>query len=242
MAFPNGRSIQLRYIDPELKKEVRLSTGTHDEAEALEQKAKLEAKLLLGLDIKAKRRSSGGLAMQWSDFREQYTELRLNALRPKAAQAAESRLDLVERILKPNVLADVASGEALALLQSRLLAGVENPSKRPRSKHSVKSRMAAVVAALIWACEIGWLETVPRFTSVEVAKLKKMKGRPISGEEFDRMISMTKKVVGDAAASSWEYLLRGAALSGLRLDELMHLSWDDSNEIMLFGNTGPNRC
>jgi hypothetical protein len=48
IARPDGRPIQLRYTDPETKREVRISTGTRDEDEAADQKEKLEAKLLLG--------------------------------------------------------------------------------------------------------------------------------------------------------------------------------------------------
>ncbi len=68
MAKPNGRPIQLRYTDPATGKEVRISTATHDESEAAEHKQKLEAKLLLGIDAKPKRRV-GGPTMQWADFR-----------------------------------------------------------------------------------------------------------------------------------------------------------------------------
>src|SRR4051812_8228635 len=75
-----GRKIELRYTDPETKKEVRISTGTLDESEALEQKKELEAKLLLGIDAKPKKRA-GGPYMDWEDFRERYRELQLNGLR-----------------------------------------------------------------------------------------------------------------------------------------------------------------
>ena len=52
-----GRKIELRYTDPTTGKEHRISTGTLDEGDAQEQKQRLEAKLLLGIDAKpAKRR------------------------------------------------------------------------------------------------------------------------------------------------------------------------------------------
>ena len=38
-------------------------------------------------------------------------------------------------------------------------------------------------------------------------------------------------VVGDVAAESWQYLMWGIWESGLRIDELMHVSWDDANQI-----------
>jgi integrase len=89
-----------------------------------------------------------------------------------------------------------------------------------------------VMAALNWAAEEkGWLESVPKIPKVKTAKLRHMKGRPITTEEFERMLEVTAAVVGEAAAPSWKHLLRGLWLSALRLDELMHVSWDDRNEI-----------
>ncbi|QEG35485.1 hypothetical protein [Bythopirellula goksoeyrii] len=45
------------------------------------------------------------------------------------------------------------------------------------------------------------------------------RGRPITGEEFDRMIEVTPKVVGNVAAESWRLLLRRLWTSGLRISE-----------------------
>ncbi len=36
-----------------------------------------------------------------------------------------------------------------------------------------------------------------------------MRGRAITGEEFDRMIKAVPKVVENAAAKSWEFYLNG---------------------------------
>ncbi len=47
LARPTNRAIQLRYFCPDQKREIRISTGTRDEDEALRQKQELEAKLLL---------------------------------------------------------------------------------------------------------------------------------------------------------------------------------------------------
>ena len=71
-----------------------------------------------------------------------------------------------------------------------------------------------------------------------------MKGRPITGEEFERMLAMLPKVVLGKLASptpeqeavraavveSWKYYLTGLWLSGLRLQESLLLYWDDGDE------------
>ena len=40
------------------------------------------------------------------------------------------------------------------------------------------------------------------------------------------MLEVTVQIVGEEAADSWRFVLRGIWNSALRIDELMHLSWD----------------
>ena len=58
-----------------------------------------------------------------------------------------------------------------------------------------------------------------------------MKGRPIAGEEFDRMLARVESVVGKDAADSWKHFLRGLWLSGLRLGESLNLWWDRDDRL-----------
>lgn len=69
--------------------------------------------------------------------------------------------------------------------------------------------MGAVLAALHWAHLQGWLQSVSPIRKVKVGKFKAMKGRPITTEEFERMLKKTASVVGKQAAPSWQYLQRG---------------------------------
>jgi len=231
IAKPKGRPIQLRYTDPATGKEIRISTGTTDEAAAIEQKKDLEAKLRLGQDAKPSRKAKGGATMPWDDFRQRYSKIHLSTL-PKSAHDYESRLDITEQILKPKTLADVANAETLHELQQKLLAGVASPRKKTRSPHTVKVHMSVVLAALRWAEYQGWLPAVPRVKLVKTAKLKHMKGRPLTADEFRAMIDATPKVVGAKAAPSWRYLLRGLWESGLRLSEIFHVHWSDPKFIV----------
>ncbi len=65
-----------------------------------------------------------------------------------------------------------------------------------------------------------------------------MKGRPITGEEFERMLANVTPVVGPDAAESWERLLRGLWLSGLRLSEALALRWDDATGAIVVDMSG----
>jgi hypothetical protein len=158
---------------------VRISTNTYDSETANELRAKLEAKLLLGIDAKPRRRRAGGPSMDWQEFRERYAELQLSTLREKSQDDATYRLDIAERILKPKRLSDVANSEALHELQSSLLAGEGTKKPKPRSPHTVRTHMAVLMAALNWAAYMGWLPAVPKLRRAKVSKLRHMKGRPL---------------------------------------------------------------
>jgi len=226
IARPSGRPLQLRYYCPHEKREIRRSTGTRDEDAAAWQKAELEARLLLGLEARPEHRTTQGPDMPWADFREQYKELHLNTIRDSSAMHAESRLDVAERILRPRTLGDVADPNALTRLQAKLLDGDQSRRKKPRSRHTVRGYMGSVLAAVKWAHLQGWLPSAPKIQKVSTTKRKTMKGRPITKEEFVKMLKCTRREVGKEAAKSWRYLLRGLWESALRLNELMHVSWD----------------
>jgi integrase len=166
--------------------------------------------------------------------------LQLAGLREKSRIDAESRLDIAERILKPRTLANVANSEALHDLQARLLAGEESEvgkkgerrPRGPRSPVTARNYIVTVLAALSWAEYMGWPPSVPKVRKLKLSKLRQMKGRPLVGEEFDRMLASVATEVGTEAAKSWKYLLRGAWESALRLDELMHVHWTDLQYIV----------
>ena len=59
-----------------------------------------------------------------------------------------------------------------------------------------------------------------------------MKGRPVTTEEFERMLTKTADVVGETAAPSWRHFLCGLWLSGLRLGEALELWWDRDDRLL----------
>ncbi len=57
-----------------------------------------------------------------------------------------------------------------------------------------------------------------------------MRGRPITAEEFERMLAKTASIVEKSNSKSWKFFLRGLWWSGLRLTEATSLHWtDDTN-------------
>ena len=152
-------------------------------------------------------------------------------VRDKTAAAAESRLDIAERILKPRTLGDMADPTALQQLQAKLLAGVKSQRGKQRSPHTVKGYMAHVLAARNWANLQNWRPHAPKVRKLKTSKQKSMKGRPITRDEFQQMSKAVTEVVGESAFASWTHVLRGLWESALRINELMNVSWDKPGTI-----------
>jgi integrase len=74
-----------------------------------------------------------------------------------------------------------------------------------------------------------WIEKIPVIEKLPTDEV--MKGRPVSGEEFERMLKVTPQVVGRDAASSWLFALRVLWESGFRIGDLMDFHWDDDRHI-----------
>jgi integrase len=231
IARPAGRPFQVRYFCQKENREIRVSVGSRDESDAQKLLAEIKAKLLLGLDVRPNTDKTCGPDMLWEHFREEYRKHHLSTLRDNSVCDIECRLDLAERIMKPKTLGDLGQPEVLLRLQTRLLNGEESRRKMPRSSHTVRGYIASVLAALNWAYELRWLPDRPQIKKIKTSKQKVMKGRPISEAEFRRMLDSTPDVVGPAAAASWRFILRGLWNSALRIDELMHVSWDKPGTI-----------
>jgi len=248
IARPAGRPFQLRYTCPTQGREIRISIGCRDEATAEREKRELEARLTLGIAPDRRRKEPTGPEMSWDTFRERYRQAELNHQRERSAESAESRLDIAERILKPRTLGDVAKPDALTELQSLLLAGAHSRYGRARSPHTVKSYMTVVIGALNWAESQEWIQRVPKIKKLKTSKRKQAKGRPLHLEEFEGMEmcigvgllglkpsddEKAKERKREQAAKipaeildSWRHVILGLWTSGLRLEEMMHVSWD----------------
>ena len=84
-----------------------------------------------------------------------------------------------------------------------------------------------IKAGLRWGERQGLMVKAP---AIEMPKLPKgqslAKHRPVTAEEFDRLLLAVPKV-RPHDAPAWERLLRGLWLSGLRLGEAVALDWND---------------
>lgn len=135
--------------------------------------------------------------------------------------------------------------ECYALLRRRLEA--DDPRHGTRSFIRVlrlleKFSLPQLGSALTWAVRWGMLPKRPDMGGgSKKSKGKMSKGRPITGEEFDRMLAKVPDIVlkdernprisrdyadSERIVESWRHYLRGLWLSGLRLGESLELFWD----------------
>jgi integrase len=217
VAYGDRTNLIMRYADPMTGKYVCKSSGQRTRKEAERAAAKWEAELREG-------RYCPGSKMAWADFRTRYEDEVLGSLAAATDRKVSGVFNSIESILSPKRLRDLTA-QRLSYFQSKL-------REAGRSENTIKSCLAHLQAALNWAVSQRILSAAPTIQFPKRAKGgKMMKGRPITGEEFDRMIAAAAKVVGADRAPSWTHYLRGLWLSGLRLAESLELCWDRDDKL-----------
>ncbi|MCA9171987.1 MAG: hypothetical protein KDB23_30180, partial [Planctomycetales bacterium] len=174
----------------------------------------------------------------WDEAYDQYRLNRTTRVRPMSLTHALSRIQLAERIFAAQredfglstgfMVQEVMTLEGLEFLQDRLLAGDEGRYDE-RSANTVNSTMGAVMAFVNFCYRRGWISTVPHLEKLDADD--KMRGRPISDDEFQRLIEATPIVVGTEGAASWQFTLKLIWESGFRLGDVMDFCWHDSRHI-----------
>ncbi len=206
--WAEGRPLMLRWTDPISGKRKTKSTGTTSQRKAERLAGELEGKLRAGSTMLPSR-------ITWREFREKYDDEKLAGLARDTREAYNVALDHVSRVLAP---------DRLCRLSSQAMSGfVASLRKGGMGETTIDRHLRHIGAALRWAERQGYLTKAP---TIDRPKLPgKMKGRPITGEEFDRMVEAAPKVRKQDPAP-WQRLLRGLWLSGLRISEAVKLSWD----------------
>jgi len=231
-SYGTGRNLGLTYFDPISGKKVAKSSGTTDRTAAERAAAVWQDELNSGRYRPPSR-------ITWQEFRERYEQERLATLSPATMRSAASALNHVETVLnpdRPGKLTTAALSHFQAELRKpRLVTEVATENgrevKRTVTKPGMRDTTLAchlrhIKAALNWGVSMGLLASAPRIHMPKKAKGQTMmRGRPITAEEFDRLIDAVPKVRPDDPAA-WVRYLTGLWLSGLRLAESLTLSWD----------------
>lgn len=211
--YPDRDNLVMRYCCPLTGKQVSRSTGTNRRREAEKTAAKWEAELQEG-------RYQRDARMGWDEFRVFWEQSRLPSLKPESACKYASTFNAFESLCRPAKIADLTTTRVTTFAAELRSKGLAEPSVAKHLRH--------LKAIARWAHRQSLLVKVPEFEMPNRAAVAKMKGRPITGEEFDRLLDSVPSVVGDDAAESWQHLLRGLWWSGLRLGEALALRWEQT--------------
>ncbi len=160
------------YDDPLTGRRITKSTKQTTLKAAEKVAAKWEAELQEG-------RYKPKVNITWADFREAFLSARDHDCTDKGYSGFVSALNAVERHLKVERVAELTTPRIAYLVkQLRTMDKV--------SDETIRSYLSHLRAALNWANRQEMLREVPAFDMPKSAK--KMKGRPITTEEFERML------------------------------------------------------
>lgn len=165
---------------------------------------------------------------QWDDFVERYVREKVSTLAPSSQAEIQCTLNRIKEIINPLSVGAIDS-EAIGLFSFSLRKREYNG--KLLSPATIKKQLVNLHGILNWAFRQQIIGKVPYIEKPKVPA--EMKGRPVTGEEFDRMIDKVVSVTGIDAAPSWEFLLRGLYWSGLRLEEAVELHWANDEKIMI---------
>lgn len=185
-------------------------------------------------------RYRGNENITWDDFCIRYEAEIVASLAKRTGEKWQSTANAVETIINPKLLRTLDETQ-ISRFQSKL-------RDNGLAESSIKGHLAHLKAALRWAHDQKMIAAVPKIAMPKRAN--GMKGRPITAEEFERMLSKVPAVVtlkpkkGETpkppeavaaltarVAASWAFLLRGLWLSGLRLGEALDLHWTDHSKL-----------
>ncbi|HEV3339024.1 MAG TPA: site-specific integrase [Pirellulales bacterium] len=214
--FGDRKNLQLQYIDPITQKKKTRSAGTSNRREAEKAAGKWEDELRTG-------RYKPAVKMTWDDFWTRYDDEVLSGLAEKTAKKAFCVRSVVEDILSPQRISDL-NADRLSYFQAEL-------RRRGNTEDTISGYLGHLRSALKWATRMTMLREVPAIAMPK--RTAGSKGRPITGEEFERMLAKTVDVVGTEAAASFEHYLRGLWWSGLRLGESLELWWDRDDRLLV---------
>ena len=206
------RALAMVYFNPVTGKKIARSTGTRDEREAFARAAVWQDELNTGRYVPASR-------LTWADFRKRVDAEKLAAMPESTQVAYRVALDHLQRLADP---------DRVTKLTPQVLSRFQAEARKQGMKATTLARhLRHIKAALRWGERQGLLAKAP---AIEMPKLPKgqslAKHRPVTTEEFERLLLATPRV-RKHDAPQWRRLLRGLWFSGLRLSEALALDWND---------------
>lgn len=209
----------LQWDDPTTGKRITRSSKCKDRRSAERAAIDKERELATGQGIATRR--------TFAQFVSLYQMEHLMSLALRSRLKAVSVLECYNRLMNPKSIENVTAA-AIATYASKLRTDELDESgrvtHRHRSEATIATHLRTLRAALAWAKQKGMIGYVPDMPKIRrKAGSRVTKGRPVSPQEFHRMLRSIRVVVKDWRP--WFRLLCGLWLSGLRIGEAMQLRW-----------------
>lgn len=209
-----------RWIDPVSGRKRQKLLGFRRKREAYESAAELAERIESGMDI-------GGLS--WLDFCARYEKQAIGRRGFKSIQAWHTVKWFIEERCP---LATIRGANNLWI--DRFLDALE--THRPdASINTIATYLARLRAALTWAVKKRYLDYLPL---IEIQRDAKPRSRAVTPKEFQRMLDAVA-TVRPRDGVLWRRLLKGQFYTGLRISELLALSWDADADVCVVEGRHP---
>jgi integrase len=166
--------------------------------------------------------------LTWMGFRDKYESEKGPTL--ESLSVWKSAANKLDELVDPEWLADITPA-ILSTFESKMRSGGLRPA-------SIETYLKYVRAALNWAEAIELIDRAPRVRIPKFHGERRSRGRAVTGEEVDRWLAKIRLDVGEDRYPSWERLITGLNLSGLRLSESLDVWWDRSDMITVLNLDG----
>ncbi len=224
--------LQLAWIDPTTGRERRRSAETNRSRDADKLATAVEKTLYRGVPVDG---------ISWLDFCARYKSEHLATLKEKSRTDWPTAQDSITAIIVPATLRCITPS-AISEWSAKL-------REQGKTKGAISRYLRTLRTALRWAERIRLIHEAPYISIPRRGRKKKrlMKGRPITLEEFERMIKVVPKAIPhmfkkqarpadkEAVVASWRHTLWVYYLSGIRLDEATELYWDRPDKLCIQG-------
>lgn len=172
----------------------------------------------------------------WAELQERYTTEVSAGKADKTRHKTKSMFNAVADLIGPKMASSMADPNAVSQFGAKLRQPQIITSKKGKKRElrrrpfTIKGHLAELRKVLRWAKRMNIIREVPHIEFPECTET--MKGRPLTLEEFERMLEAIKKTedIQSDWRGDWAWMLRGLWLSGLRIDEALKFHWkDDTN-------------
>ena len=157
----------------------------------------------------------------WVQFCLRYEREHLGNRPAKTIENFRSAVARFDSLVQVEFVSDITS-KKLVEFAVRLRA-------EGKSEATIQAYRDHLMSSLTWAEQMGYIKErpkPPRLSRVPSGT----RGRALSEEEFERMVSVLPQVVGEKYSPRWEWNLRAMWLSGLRLGETFHVYWNQTTD------------